>query len=516
MSATIGGVSVDVLADVGLTAPFILNRDYLDIEGMCELTPQLDAMAELTNDTISVEGVWGSGEWAGPLTQPDAGSLSIELYDPARYYDPSVGIQYGDSVGGGAHFYDGFDRTVSAGWGNGWEAFNSGAAASDVRGTYGLTNVSAASGSSQATLTRGMVARDCDILGEFWLNNLPDTGVVQLTINARGDNEVYPTPSYMMLWQTDLGGNHSVQLYEIGGVHFLANSGALSPKYTQGARLRFRFRCVGSYPTMLYAKVWPAAEVEPPAWSVVASSSFGALQSKIGHMGVREWVQSAPEYIGVGWEFIQVAYAYHKTTLIPPTPGRAVQIQVDGQPVWTGVTSDIRHDMETGISTIEAIDAIAEASRIGVNTPLFKGWIAYQLNSLRLGAGWPTKRWLVEGPMTTQRDAENVTGSFLEGLKVLMTAELGDLWCDRDGRIRVRLRGVSPPEAATIELGPGGSPGIVAMGNVIDRRIVNAVYLDPEDDAELGRQWKDDVSVLALGEAKFESSEDELKLIEPV
>jgi hypothetical protein len=93
MALTVDGASIAVLADLAAPGgaerlPFILDEDQLDVAGSI-LTPAVDALRELTAETIGVDGTWGASDYQGPLTVPEAGTMSVELYDPDRGYDPS-------------------------------------------------------------------------------------------------------------------------------------------------------------------------------------------------------------------------------------------------------------------------------------------------------------------------------------------------------------------------------------------------------------------------------------------
>lgn len=93
MSTTLDGAEVSVLIDGGRQTPFLLDIDVLgstnDADGIrCELTPAIDALADVSADVIELELTWGAAEWMGPLTLTEAGSASITFLDPERLLDP--------------------------------------------------------------------------------------------------------------------------------------------------------------------------------------------------------------------------------------------------------------------------------------------------------------------------------------------------------------------------------------------------------------------------------------------
>ena len=290
---TVDGATIDVLADLGSAgandrAPFILDRDHVDAAGSI-LTPTTSALAELTAETISVDGAWGATDYEGPLTVVDAGTMTVELHDPDRGYDPS-------------------------------------------------------------------------------------------------------------------------------------NPGADSPAI-----------------------------------------------------------------------------------------GRLVQIRVDGATVWTGRITRVEHDWMAWVTTIEAEDAIAEASRQGVTVQLTRTSTAGQMVQLATAAGWWPARLLLVGTSVREREAEVFTGSLLEGLQRIALAELGGLYADSAGRLVFRGAGQGPSSTApraTVGMEPGVPVTTIASSD--DLRFVNAVYIEPE--AGPSDVYRDAQSVSAFGEIALEIAAADLLL----
>jgi Concanavalin A-like lectin/glucanases superfamily len=86
--ATVRGATIVVQGDLGVH-PFILDRDYLDLNPGSELTPWTGAWDDVTCDVTSIQWAWGANDPLGPLTEAEGGRASFSLYDPTRDYDPS-------------------------------------------------------------------------------------------------------------------------------------------------------------------------------------------------------------------------------------------------------------------------------------------------------------------------------------------------------------------------------------------------------------------------------------------
>jgi len=89
MPTEIAGAVVSIQVDVG-EAPFILDRDHLDLETSI-LTPADEAMSDLTCQVLSGRWQWGAPAANGILTDVVTGSAEIALADPNRTLDPLNG-----------------------------------------------------------------------------------------------------------------------------------------------------------------------------------------------------------------------------------------------------------------------------------------------------------------------------------------------------------------------------------------------------------------------------------------
>jgi hypothetical protein len=81
----------------------------------------------------------------------------------------------------------------------------------------------------------------------------------------------------------------------------LSNTVSLIGKYQEGEELKIKLQVFGVNPTVLRAKVWRAAEVEPPAWSVTAQDGFDRLQRSgiVGITAFRPGSEPDPLRLGV-------------------------------------------------------------------------------------------------------------------------------------------------------------------------------------------------------------------------
>jgi hypothetical protein len=72
---------------------------------------------------------------------------------------------------------------------------------------------------------------------------------------------------------------------EAGEIVPLSNTVSLIGKYHEGEQVKIKLQVFGVNPAVLRAKVWRAAEVEPPTWSVTAQDGFDRLQ-RSGVVGI--------------------------------------------------------------------------------------------------------------------------------------------------------------------------------------------------------------------------------------
>ena len=86
MGTTIQGALISIQVDLG-DAPFILDRDYLDLE-LSILTPIDEALSDITCEVLSAKWQWGAPNANGILTDVTTGQAEVALADPNRELDP--------------------------------------------------------------------------------------------------------------------------------------------------------------------------------------------------------------------------------------------------------------------------------------------------------------------------------------------------------------------------------------------------------------------------------------------
>lgn len=526
-TTTIDGAQIDVLADLGAIPPFVLDRDYLDLEGGAELTPVEESLVSLTAEVVSIDASWGASDWMGPLTSPDTGVCTLELYDPERRYDPGnplLGQPDPDVTGrlGAPVVIDYCARTgapISGGWGTpdtagpAWVTWGSGVVFVQAGSWHRMDFAADTGGSGQAQTGPSGTNLYRDVSATFVMNPtalIPAGKSLQCGVMLRraADGSHYYFASLVFrpdgtvqlnLRSTKAGVNRTIATYD-------------PPReWLYPGAWNVIVRMWGA-PAEFWMVAWPQSQAQP-AWQIAGvideETASGPL-AQAGSVCFWQWSNGGP--ISLAWDTFYCNDWIQPVSSSPPAPGRELAVMVDGQPVWTGATSEIVHDLGSAITTITAVDAFAAAGRIGVTVLWAKGPVSTQLEVLRLAAAWPADRWRIVGALTAFRDTERFVGSFLEGLHRLVRAELGDMWVDRQGRITIRGRGVAPDSAPILEIGTGPAPGPVDLEHIVDRRLVNAVYLDVTAEESADRVWRDPVSVAAYGEAAIEASEDELLL----
>ena len=62
--------------------------------------------------------------------------------------------------------------------------------------------------------------------------------------------------------------------------------------YTAGQQLNLRVQVVGTSPTTVQAKLWPATGAEPAAWQATVTDSTAGLQST-GSVGLRAYLSAS-------------------------------------------------------------------------------------------------------------------------------------------------------------------------------------------------------------------------------
>jgi hypothetical protein len=197
-------------------------------------------------------------------------------------------------------------------------------------------------------------------------------------------------------------------------------------------------------------------------------------------------------------------------------PGARIQITVDDEPAWTGYLSDVSHAMYLGQTTITAEDGIARAARMVYGGSLAPGSTVDQLGQLLDAVGWPAADRIVYGAPAAGRNATDPVSNVLAELVRLAICEVGDVWCDRLGRIAFRCRDGAPEQTIPV-VGLGGAHLDDALGTISKDGIVNHVILEPmsvDAPATPGpvREWSDPGSIARHGRRSWRGRQDDLQL----
>jgi hypothetical protein len=180
-----------------------------------------------------------------------------------------------------AYAADYFDRSNKRGWGSAelggrWTTRGS---ASDylVRGGAGIMSVPSAK-SRGAFLSRAS-RETADVSATIRMNKLGST-VLVIGRKVKADD-------YRAVIKFTARGALSVSLasQQAGETVPLSNTVSLIGKYRRGEEIKIKLRAFGMNPSVIRAKVWRAAEVEPPTWSVTAQDGFDRLQ-RSGVVGI--------------------------------------------------------------------------------------------------------------------------------------------------------------------------------------------------------------------------------------
>jgi len=182
---------------------------------------------------------------------------------------------------------DTFQRTVSSGWGTAdtggsWTGSGSGASYNVGSGFGQMIDPAGAS----KTQTLGSVSTSrSDSTVTFTTDVAPTGGGVYVsTIGRQVGSASYEGRAWI-----NSAGAVQVQLLQSGTTVKSAAIGGIT--FSPGQQLTLRMQVVGTSPTTLQAKVWPATQAEPAAWQVSVTDSTAGLQSA-GQVGLRAYLSA--------------------------------------------------------------------------------------------------------------------------------------------------------------------------------------------------------------------------------
>ncbi|HJV14348.1 MAG TPA: hypothetical protein VJ625_10695 [Propionibacteriaceae bacterium] len=176
---------------------------------------------------------------------------------------------------------DYFDRSDGRGWGSAevggrWTTRGS---SSDYLVSDGVGIMRVSPGEVRGAFLNRASRETADVSATVRMNTLTAT-VVVVGRKVKGDD-------YRAVIKFSGRGALSVFLeaQQAGEAVPLSNTVSLIGKYQEGEEIKIKLQVFGVNPTVLRAKVWRAAEVEPPAWSVTAQDGFDRLQ-RSGVVGI--------------------------------------------------------------------------------------------------------------------------------------------------------------------------------------------------------------------------------------
>lgn len=188
----------------------------------------------------------------------------------------------------GAVAQDNFARTTASGWGSATTggAWTVSGTAASYTVTSGTGNMKDAAGSSMTASLGSVSSSRTDTTVGFTTDVAPTGGGLFVSALARLVGSV----AYEGRAWISSSGAVQVQLLQSGTTLTSAVVSGLT--YSPGTQLNLRVQAVGTSPTTLQAKVWPATQAEPASWQVSLTDSTAALQS-FGSVGLRAYLSGA-------------------------------------------------------------------------------------------------------------------------------------------------------------------------------------------------------------------------------
>jgi PKD repeat protein len=170
---------------------------------------------------------------------------------------------------------DNFGRTLASGWGSAdiGGAWTITGTASNLSVGNGVGQIKVGAGSTRIAALKSVSSTSTDTTATISLDAVPTGGGSYTDIIGRQVG----TGSYTAeVWVKSTGavflvleqGSSLLKSVQVGGL-----------TYTAGAPLKVRVQVAGTSPTTIQAKVWPAAQAEPAAWTATTTDTTAALQA---------------------------------------------------------------------------------------------------------------------------------------------------------------------------------------------------------------------------------------------
>ena len=182
---------------------------------------------------------------------------------------------------------DDFARTVASGWGSApvGGSWTIGGASSALRVQAGTGDVTLPPGSTRTATLAGVSTTATDIRVNFSLSAVPTGGGSYTTVVGR---QVGSANYVASVWVKSTG---AVVLVLKQGATVLSTTTVSGVTYTPGAVLAARLQVTGTSPTTVRARIWPAGQSEPSAWTSSVTDSTAALQAA-GSIGLQSYLSS--------------------------------------------------------------------------------------------------------------------------------------------------------------------------------------------------------------------------------
>jgi FOG: PKD repeat len=279
-----------VVAGGGSNQPPVASFSY----GTNGLTVNVNGSASTDPDGTIASYAWTFGD-GGTAT----GATAAHTYAAAGTY--TVTLTVTDNGGAtnslsksvtvsaaGVVAQDNFARTTASGWGSATTggAWTVSGTAASYTVTSGTANMKDAAGSSMTASLGSVSSSRTDTTVGFTTDVAPTGGGLFVSALARQVGSV----AYEGRAWISSSGAVQVQLLQSGTTLTSAVVGGLT--YSPGTQLNLRVQAVGTSPTTLQAKVWPATQAEPASWQVSLTDSTAALQS-FGSVGLRAYLSGA-------------------------------------------------------------------------------------------------------------------------------------------------------------------------------------------------------------------------------
>ena len=158
-----------------------------------------------------------------------------------------------------------------------------------------------------------------------------------------------------------------------------------------------------------------------------------------------------------------------------------VDVDTGAGPVtlWRGRLTDVRHDLGTAVTRLDAIDLVEQLAAVQLaETAVPAESTAARASRILDLAAWPADRRLITSTPTVQLQADTVAGSAWQALLDVAGWELGLVWVNTDGIVELRSRpeawSATPP---ALTLGGTLRPVGVITSQLTLAEVVNSVAL---------------------------------------